>query len=173
MSQTMPIDVPDSLPSASKPAEPPPAPEPPPAVEEKKEEPPKPDLGQTMPLDVPDAIPSAEAAPEPPKAAPAEPESELTPVGPAVEEAMMSQTMPIDVPDSLPSADSAAKSPEPSADEKKEEPAKPDLGQTMPLLIYEAVVTGEDATALGLSLLLTGVSVTVMLLAGRLGRSPR
>jgi len=42
--------------------------------------------------------------------------------------------------------------------------------QTLPLAIYEAFMAGEDGTALTLSLLLTAVSVTVMLVAGRLGR---
>jgi molybdate transport system permease protein len=47
----------------------------------------------------------------------------------------------------------------------------PGRTQTLPLAIYEAVMTGEDRTALLLSLLLTAVSVAVMLLAGRLGRN--
>jgi molybdate transport system permease protein len=42
--------------------------------------------------------------------------------------------------------------------------------QTLPLLIYEAVMTGEDRTALLLSLMLTAVSLVVILSAGRLGR---
>ena len=46
----------------------------------------------------------------------------------------------------------------------------PGRTQTLPLAIYEAVATGDDRTALLMSLLLTLVSVTVMLLAGRLGR---
>ena len=46
----------------------------------------------------------------------------------------------------------------------------PGRTQTLPLAIYEAVMTGEDRTALLLSLLLTAISVVVMLLAGRLGR---
>jgi molybdate transport system permease protein len=46
----------------------------------------------------------------------------------------------------------------------------PGRTQTLPLAIYEAVASGDDRLALLMSLLLTGVSVTVMLLAGRLGR---
>lgn len=49
----------------------------------------------------------------------------------------------------------------------------PGSTQTLPLAIYEAVVTGEDRTALTLSFLLTGVSVGVILIAGRLGRPSR
>jgi molybdate transport system permease protein len=47
----------------------------------------------------------------------------------------------------------------------------PGRTQTLPLAIYEAVVTGEDRTALVLSALLTAVSVIVIVVAGRLGRS--
>ena len=46
----------------------------------------------------------------------------------------------------------------------------PGRTQTLPLSIYEAVMAGEDRTALVLSGLLTGVSVIVLLIAGRLGR---
>jgi len=46
----------------------------------------------------------------------------------------------------------------------------PGRTQTLPLAIYEAVMTGEDDTALLLSLVLTTVSVVVILLANRLGR---
>ena len=46
----------------------------------------------------------------------------------------------------------------------------PGRTQTLPLAIYEAVMTGEERTALLASLLLTAVSVVVMLLAGKLGR---
>jgi molybdate transport system permease protein len=46
----------------------------------------------------------------------------------------------------------------------------PGRTQTMPLLIYEAVVTGEDRAALWMSLLLTGISVLVIVATGRLGR---
>lgn len=42
--------------------------------------------------------------------------------------------------------------------------------QTLPLAIYEAFSMGDDETALLLSGLLTAVSVTVMLIAGRMGR---
>jgi len=42
--------------------------------------------------------------------------------------------------------------------------------QTLPLAIYEALMTGEDRSALMLSLALTTVSVVVILVAGRLGR---
>jgi molybdate transport system permease protein len=42
--------------------------------------------------------------------------------------------------------------------------------QTLPLAIYEAVVTGDDATALSLSVLLTAVSLAVLFAAGRSGR---
>jgi molybdate transport system permease protein len=47
----------------------------------------------------------------------------------------------------------------------------PGRTQTVPLAIYEAVMAGEDRAALMLSLLLTGISVAVILVAGRLGRS--
>jgi molybdate transport system permease protein len=46
----------------------------------------------------------------------------------------------------------------------------PGRTQTLPLAIYEAFTSGEDRTALLLSLLLTVVSVVVMIAAGRLGR---
>jgi len=46
----------------------------------------------------------------------------------------------------------------------------PGRTQTLPLAIYEAFTSGEDRTALLLSLLLTAVSVIVMIAAGRLGR---
>jgi len=46
----------------------------------------------------------------------------------------------------------------------------PGRTQTLPLAIYEAVMAGEERTAQLLSLLLTGVSVAVILVAGRLGR---
>jgi molybdate transport system permease protein len=46
----------------------------------------------------------------------------------------------------------------------------PGRTQTLPLAIYDAVLAGEDRTALALSALLTAVSVGVMLAAGRLGR---
>jgi molybdate transport system permease protein len=46
----------------------------------------------------------------------------------------------------------------------------PGRTQTMPLAIWEAVVSGEDARALTLVLLLTGLSVAVLLLVGRMGR---
>ena len=49
----------------------------------------------------------------------------------------------------------------------------PGRTQTLPLAIYEAVVTGEDRTALVLSALLTGVSVVVIVAAGRLGGARR
>ena len=42
--------------------------------------------------------------------------------------------------------------------------------QTLPLAIYEALMTGEDRSAFLLSLALTIVSVVVILIAGRLGR---
>lgn len=47
----------------------------------------------------------------------------------------------------------------------------PGRTQTLPLRIYEAVVTGEDRTALLLSLALTGLSVAVIVVAERLGRA--
>lgn len=43
--------------------------------------------------------------------------------------------------------------------------------QTLPLAIYEALMAGEDRTALTLSLLLTVISCVVIVLATRLGRS--
>lgn len=43
----------------------------------------------------------------------------------------------------------------------------PGRTQTMPLAIYEAVASGEDARAMSLALLLTGVSVIVVILAAR------
>lgn len=46
----------------------------------------------------------------------------------------------------------------------------PGRTQTLPLAIYEAFSMGDDETALLLSGLLTAVSVTVMLIAGRMGR---
>jgi molybdate transport system permease protein len=45
----------------------------------------------------------------------------------------------------------------------------PGRTQTLPLALYQAVVTGEETEALALVLLLTAVSVAVMLAAGRLG----
>ena len=42
--------------------------------------------------------------------------------------------------------------------------------QTLPLAIYEAVASGDDRTALLMSLLLTAVSVTVILIAGKMAR---
>jgi molybdate transport system permease protein len=49
----------------------------------------------------------------------------------------------------------------------------PGRTQTLPLAIYDAVISGEDRTALWLSVLLTSVSVAVMIGAGRLGRGTR
>jgi molybdate transport system permease protein len=46
----------------------------------------------------------------------------------------------------------------------------PGRTQTLPLAIYEAVITGEDRTALMLSLCLTAVSVLVIVVAERFGR---
>ena len=46
----------------------------------------------------------------------------------------------------------------------------PGRTQTLPLAIYEAVMTGRDRIALLLSLALTAVSVVVIVLAGKLGR---
>jgi len=46
----------------------------------------------------------------------------------------------------------------------------PGRTQTLPLAIYEAFSMGDDRTALLLAGLLTAVSVTVMLVAGRMGR---
>jgi ABC-type molybdate transport system permease subunit len=43
----------------------------------------------------------------------------------------------------------------------------------MPLAIYEAAMTGDDRTALALSLALTLISVLVMIASGRLGRNER
>jgi molybdate transport system permease protein len=45
----------------------------------------------------------------------------------------------------------------------------PGRTQTLPLAIYEAVMAGQDRTALAASGLLTAVSVAVMLAAGRMG----
>lgn len=47
----------------------------------------------------------------------------------------------------------------------------PGRTQTLPLAVYEASLTGEHRAALLLCLLLTGVSVVVLLLVARLGRS--
>ena len=49
----------------------------------------------------------------------------------------------------------------------------PGRTQTLPLAIYDAVISGEDRTALWLAVLLTSVSVAVMIGAGRLGRGGR
>ena len=46
----------------------------------------------------------------------------------------------------------------------------PGRTQTLPLAIYEAAMTGENAAALTLSIALTAVSVVVLLIVGRLGR---
>jgi molybdate transport system permease protein len=46
----------------------------------------------------------------------------------------------------------------------------PGKTQTMPLAIYEAVVSGEDERAKWLALILTGISVTVVYLTNRLSR---
>jgi molybdate transport system permease protein len=46
----------------------------------------------------------------------------------------------------------------------------PGRTQTMPLAIYEAVVSGEDQQAKWLALILTGISVTVVYLTNRLSR---
>lgn len=46
----------------------------------------------------------------------------------------------------------------------------PGRTQTMPLAIYEAVVSGEDEQAKWLALVLTGISVTVVYLTNRLSR---
>jgi molybdate transport system permease protein len=46
----------------------------------------------------------------------------------------------------------------------------PERTQTLPLAIYEAVVTGDDRSAIALALVLTAVSVAVIVAAGRLGR---
>ncbi len=47
----------------------------------------------------------------------------------------------------------------------------PGKTQTMPLAIYEAVVSGEDERAKWLALILTGISVLVVYLTNRLSRS--
>ncbi len=44
----------------------------------------------------------------------------------------------------------------------------PGRTQTMPLAIYEAVVSGEDERAMWLAVILTGISITVVYLANRL-----
>ncbi len=49
----------------------------------------------------------------------------------------------------------------------------PGRTQTLPLAIYEAAMTGEDATALAMCVALTGVSIVVLLIVGRLGRGPQ
>jgi molybdate transport system permease protein len=46
----------------------------------------------------------------------------------------------------------------------------PGKTQTMPLAIYEAVVSGEDERAKWLALILTGISITVVYLTNRLSR---
>jgi molybdate transport system permease protein len=46
----------------------------------------------------------------------------------------------------------------------------PGKTQTMPLAIYEAVASGEDAQAKWLALILTGISVTVVYITNRLSR---
>jgi molybdate transport system permease protein len=46
----------------------------------------------------------------------------------------------------------------------------PGKTQTMPLAIYEAVVSGEDERAKWLALVLTGISITVVYLTNRLSR---
>jgi molybdate transport system permease protein len=46
----------------------------------------------------------------------------------------------------------------------------PGRTQTMPLAIYEAVVSGEDERAKWLALILTGISITVVYLTNRLSR---
>jgi molybdate transport system permease protein len=46
----------------------------------------------------------------------------------------------------------------------------PGKTQTMPLAIYEAVVSGEDERAKWLALILTGVSISVVYLTNRLSR---
>ena len=46
----------------------------------------------------------------------------------------------------------------------------PGKTQTMPLAIYEAVVSGEDARATWLALILTGISIAVVYLTNRLSR---
>ena len=47
----------------------------------------------------------------------------------------------------------------------------PGRTQTLPLAVYEASLTGDDRAALLLCLLLTGVSIAVLLLVARIGRS--
>ena len=47
----------------------------------------------------------------------------------------------------------------------------PGKTQTMPLAIYEAVVSGEDERAKWLALILTGISITVVYLTNRLSRA--
>ena len=49
----------------------------------------------------------------------------------------------------------------------------PGKTQTMPLAIYEAVVSGEDAQARWLALILTGISITVVYITNRLVRPTR
>lgn len=49
----------------------------------------------------------------------------------------------------------------------------PGRTQTMPLAIYEAVVSGEDELAKWLALILTGISATVVYLTNRLSRSKK
>lgn len=49
----------------------------------------------------------------------------------------------------------------------------PGRTQTMPLAIYEAVVSGEDEAARWLALILTGISVTVVYITNRLSGSKR
>jgi molybdate transport system permease protein len=46
----------------------------------------------------------------------------------------------------------------------------PGKTQTMPLAIYEAVISGEDVRAQMLALILTGVSVAVIYITNKLGR---
>ena len=47
----------------------------------------------------------------------------------------------------------------------------PGRTQTLPLAIYQAVITGQDRAALILAAMLTAVSFAVILLAGSMGRS--
>jgi len=49
----------------------------------------------------------------------------------------------------------------------------PGKTQTMPLAIYEAVVSGEDVQARWLALILTGISITVVYITNRLVRPTR
>ncbi len=49
----------------------------------------------------------------------------------------------------------------------------PGRTQTLPLAIYQAVLTGEDSMATVMALVLTAVSLTVIMLATRLGRVRR